>query len=62
MDLNVSEYEGYKFPAKLVGDEYNGEDCFKIYIKTYNDNYVRFFIKQYFFCDKNILFNQHVIF
>lgn len=40
MDLNVSEYEGYKFPAKLVGDEYNGEDCFKIYIKTYNDNYV----------------------
>lgn len=40
MDLNVSEYEGYKFPAKIVGDEYNGENCFKIYFKTYNDEYV----------------------
>ena len=40
MDLNVSEYEGYTFPAKLVGDEHNGEECLKIYIKTYNDEYV----------------------
>lgn len=40
MDLNVSEYEGYSFPAKLVGDEYNGEDCLKVYFKTYNDEYV----------------------
>lgn len=40
MDLNVSQYEGYKFPAKLVGDEYNGEECFKIYFKTYNDKYI----------------------
>ena len=23
-DLNVSEYENVKLPAKLVGDEYNG--------------------------------------
>ena len=29
MDLNVSEYEGYQFPAKLVGDEYDGEECLK---------------------------------
>ena len=40
MDLNVSEYEGYSFPVKLVGDEYNGEDCLKIYFKTYDDKYV----------------------
>lgn len=40
MDLNVSEYEGYYFPAKLVGDEYEGKDCIKIYFKTYNDNYI----------------------
>lgn len=40
MDLNVSEYEGYSFPAKLVGDEYNGEDCLKVYFRTYNDEYV----------------------
>lgn len=40
MDLNISEYEGYKFPTKIVGDEYNGEDCLKIYFKTYNDEYV----------------------
>lgn len=40
MDLNVSEYEGYYFPAKLVGDKYKGEDCIKIYFKTYNDEYV----------------------
>ena len=40
MDLDVSEYEGYSFPAKLVGDEYEGEDCIKIYFKTYNDNYI----------------------
>lgn len=40
MNLNVSEYEGYTFPAKLVGDEYNGEECLKIYMKTYNDEYV----------------------
>ena len=37
MDLNVSEYEGYKFPAKIIGDEYSGESCFKIYFKTYNN-------------------------
>lgn len=40
MDLSVSEYEGWKFPAKIVGDEYKGEECFKIYFKTYNDEYV----------------------
>lgn len=40
MDLDVSEYEGYSFPAKLIGDEYEGEDCIKIYFKTYNDNYI----------------------
>lgn len=40
MDLNVPEYDGYSFPAKLVGDEYNGEDCLKIYFKTYDDKYV----------------------
>lgn len=40
MDLDVSEYEGYSFPAKLVGDEYKGEDCIKIYFKTYNDDYI----------------------
>lgn len=40
MDLNVSEYEGYKFPAKLVGDEYNGEECIKVYIKAHDDSYV----------------------
>lgn len=40
MDLNVCQYEGYKFPAKIVGDEYNGENCFKIYFKTYNDDYI----------------------
>lgn len=40
MDLHVSEYEGCKFPAKIVGDEYKGEECFKIYFKTYNDEYV----------------------
>ena len=34
IDLNISEYEGYLFPAKLVGDEYNKEDCLKIYFKT----------------------------
>lgn len=38
-DLNVSEYENVKLPAKLVGDEYNGEDCLKIYLKTYYDDY-----------------------
>lgn len=40
LDLNVSEYEGYSFPAKLVGDEYEGEDCIKIYFKTYNEDYI----------------------
>ena len=40
MDLDVSEYEGYSFPAKLVGNEYEGEECIKIYFKTYNDNYI----------------------
>ena len=40
MDLDVSEYEGYSFPAKLVGDKYEGEDCIKIYFKTYNDDYI----------------------
>lgn len=40
MDLNISEYEGYSFPAKLVGDEYEGEECIKIYFKTYNDDYI----------------------
>ena len=40
MDLNVSEYEGEIFPAKLVGDEYNHEECLKVYFKTYNDEYV----------------------
>ena len=40
MDLNIGEYEGYEFPAKLVGDENDGEECFKIYLKTYNDDYV----------------------
>ena len=40
MDLNVSEYEGYQFPAKLVGDEYDGEECLKIYFKTYEDEYI----------------------
>lgn len=40
MDLDVSEYEGYSFQAKLVGEEYEGEDCIKIYFKTYNDNYI----------------------
>lgn len=40
MDLNVSQYKGYLFPAKLVGDEYNGEECLKIYFKTYKDNYI----------------------
>ncbi len=40
MDLNVSEYEGYYFPAKLVSDEYEGKDCIKIYFKTYNDDYI----------------------
>lgn len=40
LDLNVSEYEGYKFPAKLVGDEYNGKECIKVYIKAYDDSYV----------------------
>lgn len=40
MDLNVCQYEGYKFPAKIAGDEYNGENCFKIYFKTYNDDYI----------------------
>ena len=39
MDLNVSEYEGEVFAGKFVGDEYNGEDCFKIYIKRYDDTY-----------------------
>lgn len=38
-DLNVSEYENVKLPAKLVGDEYNGEECLKIYLKTYFDDY-----------------------
>lgn len=40
MDLNVSEYEGYSFPARLVGDEYKGKDCVKIYFKTYNNEYI----------------------
>lgn len=40
MDLNVNQYEGYTFPAKLVGDEYNEEDCIKIYLKTYNGSYI----------------------
>lgn len=40
MDLDISEYEGYSFPAKLVGDEYEGEDCIKIYFKTYNDDFI----------------------
>lgn len=40
LDLNVSQFEGYEFPAKLVGDEYNGEECFKIYFKTYDDKYI----------------------
>lgn len=40
MNLDVSEYEGYSFPAKLVGDEYKGEDRIKIYFKTYNDDYI----------------------
>lgn len=40
MDLNISEYEGYDFPAKLVGDQYNGEECIKIYFKTYNNEYI----------------------
>lgn len=39
-DLNVSQFEGYEFPAKLVGDEYNSEECFKIYFKTYDDKYI----------------------
>lgn len=39
-DLNVSEFEGYNFPAKFVGDEYEGQPCFKVYIKTSNDDYV----------------------
>lgn len=40
MDLNVSEYEGEIFPVKLVGDEYNHDECLKVYFKTYNDEYV----------------------
>lgn len=40
MDLNVSEYEGYSFPAKLVGDEYAGKECLKIYLKTFDNKYV----------------------
>lgn len=40
MDLNVSEYEGETFPVQLVGDEYNNEECLKIYFKTYGDEYV----------------------
>ena len=40
LDLNVSQFEGYEFPAKLIGDEYNGEECFKIYFKTYDDEYI----------------------
>lgn len=40
MDLNVSEYEGEIFPVRLVGDEYNNEECLKVYFKTYNDEYV----------------------
>ncbi len=39
-DLNVSEFEGYNFPIKFVGDEYEGQPCFKIYLKAYNDDYV----------------------
>lgn len=40
MDLNVSEYEGERFPVKLVGDEYNNEECLKIYFKTYDNKYI----------------------
>ena len=39
-DLNVSEFEGYDFPAKFVGDEYEGQHCFKVYLKTYNEDYI----------------------
>ncbi len=38
-DLNISEYENVKLPARLVGDEFKGEECLKIYLKTYNDDY-----------------------
>ncbi len=39
-DLNVSEFEGYDFPAKFVGDEFQGEPCFKVYLKSYDENYI----------------------
>ena len=40
LDLNISEFDGCDFIARLEGDEYEGADCFKIYLKTYNDSYL----------------------
>lgn len=40
MDLNVSEYEGCQFQVKVQKTELDGEDCFEIHLKTYNNEYV----------------------
>lgn len=39
MDMNVSEYEGIHFDGEIKVDNFNNDDCIKVYIDTVNNEH-----------------------